>query len=160
MPQIISEHQSAFISDRLISDNILVAFETLHYLRNHNTGKTGYIALKLDISKAYDMVEWSSMDKGGIGFKDLSNFNDALLAKQTWRLLHDTNSLFYRVFKAKFFPNSSVMEATTPANASYAWRSLCMGGKSSRGVEPGESGWGNQSISGVIIGCLQGIMRR
>ena len=59
-----------------------------------------------------------------MGFKDLSNFNDAFLAKQMWRLLHDTNSLFYRVFKAKFFPNSLVMEATTPINASYAWRSL------------------------------------
>lgn len=59
MPQIISEHQSAFISDRLILDNILVAFETLHYLRNHNTSATGYMALKLDMSNAYDMVEWS-----------------------------------------------------------------------------------------------------
>ena len=36
MPQLISEHQSAFMSDRLISNNILVAFETLHYMTNHN----------------------------------------------------------------------------------------------------------------------------
>ena len=54
---LISEHQSAFMSDLLISDNILVAFETLHYMRNHNKGKTGFMALKLDMSKGYDRVE-------------------------------------------------------------------------------------------------------
>ena len=42
MPQLISKHQSAFMLDRLITDNILVAFETLHYMRNHCTGKTGF----------------------------------------------------------------------------------------------------------------------
>ena len=45
----------------------------------------------------------------------------------TWRLLHDTNSLFYHVFKAKLFPNTSVMEAKIPANASCAWRSIMRG---------------------------------
>lgn len=44
-----------------------------------------------------------------------------------WRLLHDTNSLFYWIFKAKFFPNTSVMEAKTLANASYAWKSIMRG---------------------------------
>lgn len=82
-------------------------------------------------SRKIHWAKWLDLCKpkshGGMGFKDLSNFNDALLAKQTWRLLHDTNSLFYRVFKARFFPNSSVMEATTPTNASYAWRSLVHG---------------------------------
>ena len=51
------------MSDRLISDNILVAFETLHYMRNHNKGKLGFMALKLDMTKAYDIVEWSYMEK-------------------------------------------------------------------------------------------------
>ena len=39
----------------------------------------------------------------GMGFKELAPFNEALLAKQTWRLLHNKNSLFYRVFKSRFF---------------------------------------------------------
>ena len=62
-----------------------------------------------------------------MGFKNLARFNDALLAKQTWRLLHDKTSLFYRVFKAKIFPNSSIMEAANPSSASYAWRSILRG---------------------------------
>ena len=51
------------MSDRLISDNILVTFKTLHYMRNHCTGKTGYMALKLDMSKPYDRVEWGYMQQ-------------------------------------------------------------------------------------------------
>ena len=63
MRRLISKQQSAFMSDRLISDNILVAFETLHYMRNHGMGKSSYMALKLDMSKAYDRVEWKYMEK-------------------------------------------------------------------------------------------------
>lgn len=62
-----------------------------------------------------------------MGFKNLSRFNDALLAKQTWCLLHDKSLLFYRIFKAKFFPNYSIMEATCPSLASYAWKSIIRG---------------------------------
>ena len=59
LPLIISEHQSAFLKGRLITDNILVTFETLHYMKNHNSRNTSYMALRLDMSKAYDRVEWS-----------------------------------------------------------------------------------------------------
>lgn len=83
-------------------------------------------------SRKVHWMKWEDLCKpkiqGGMGFKDLSRFNDTLLAKQTWRLLHDKTSLFYRVFKAKFFPNCIIMEAANPNSASYAWRSI-LGGR-------------------------------
>ena len=62
-----------------------------------------------------------------MGFKDLALFNDALLAKQTWRLLHHKESLFYRVFKSKIFLNCSIVEATNSSSSYYAWHSILKG---------------------------------
>ena len=63
LTQAIPESQSAFLSGRLITDNILVAFETLHYLKRKTQRKLGYMALKLDMSKAYNWVEWLFLEK-------------------------------------------------------------------------------------------------
>ena len=67
LPQLISPYQSAFVPGRLITDNVLMAYETLHAMHGRKKGKKGDIALKLDISKANDRVEWSFLK--GMMFK-------------------------------------------------------------------------------------------
>jgi hypothetical protein len=58
LPHVVSEIQSAFVPGRLITDNVLISFETLHHMHNQRSGRVGSMALKLDMSKAYDKVKW------------------------------------------------------------------------------------------------------
>lgn len=57
LPDIVSLNQSDFIPGKLITDNILIAYETLHLMNTCMLGQEGYRALKLDMSKAYDRVK-------------------------------------------------------------------------------------------------------
>lgn len=57
--KLISESQSAFIPGRLISDNIMISYEIKDFMKRKTRGKKGWMALKLNMSKAYDRVEWS-----------------------------------------------------------------------------------------------------
>ena len=57
LPHIIIENQSAFTSDHLITDNMIMAFELMHFLNHKSTGKEGFMAAKLDMSKAFNRVE-------------------------------------------------------------------------------------------------------
>ncbi|XP_019197378.1 PREDICTED: uncharacterized protein LOC109191249 [Ipomoea nil] len=63
MEGVISESQSAFIPDRLITDNILVAAEVGHFLNRKQCGMVGWSALKLDMAKTYDRMEWPFLEK-------------------------------------------------------------------------------------------------
>ena len=57
LPSLISYSQSAFMRNRYIIDNVLIGHELVHVLKHKRIGKEGYMAWKLDISKAYDRVE-------------------------------------------------------------------------------------------------------
>jgi hypothetical protein len=57
LPHIISPFQSAFIPGRLITDNVLVAYETLHTMHSKMYGKLGFMAVKINMNKAHDRVE-------------------------------------------------------------------------------------------------------
>lgn len=63
LPGVISEHQSAFVPGGNISDNVLVALELLHFMKRKNRGPEGEVVLKLDISKAYNRVDWNFLKR-------------------------------------------------------------------------------------------------
>ncbi|XP_042964797.1 uncharacterized protein LOC122299028 [Carya illinoinensis] len=62
LPEIISPNQNAFILGRIIIDNIMVAYEILHTMKVRKKGKKGSMAIKLDMSKAYDRIEWTFLE--------------------------------------------------------------------------------------------------
>ena len=55
LPEIISEEQSAFVP---ITDNIITAYKCLHFMKKKRASDLWCCALKLNMKKAYDRVEW------------------------------------------------------------------------------------------------------
>jgi hypothetical protein len=63
LDELISPNQSAFVPGRLIIDNILLAYEATHHMKNKRSGVVGLAALKLDMIKAYDRAEWGFLEQ-------------------------------------------------------------------------------------------------
>ena len=79
-------------------------------------------------SKGMHWKNWKHLCKpkseGGLAFKDLEAFNLAMLGKQVWRILTKQENLVERVFKARYFPRTSILNAPLGSRPSYAWRGL------------------------------------
>jgi hypothetical protein len=84
-----------------------------------------------DKSNKIHLLSWEKLTRskknGGLGFRDLHLFNMAMLSRQAWRLLTNTDTLCGRVLKAKYFPHSDILQCTPRTGISYSWRSILKG---------------------------------
>ncbi|KAG2303007.1 hypothetical protein Bca52824_031658 [Brassica carinata] len=82
-------------------------------------------------NKGLPWVAWKKLQytkkEGGLGFKDLPKFNDALLAKQAWRIHSKPNCLFSKLYKARYLKDKQLLEGKTCRRQSYGWASLLAG---------------------------------
>lgn len=76
-------------------------------------------------------VSWDKMTKtkaeGGLGFRDIHLFNQALLAKQTWRIITKPNCLLARILLGKYCHKQSILNVEAPSACSHGWRSILHG---------------------------------
>ncbi|XP_057791044.1 uncharacterized protein LOC131008167 [Salvia miltiorrhiza] len=79
-------------------------------------------------------IRWKSWNKlcmakveEGISFRDLSRFNQAMLAKQVRRLAKNETSLLARSLKARYFPRNDIFLASKAHKPSFVWTSLLVG---------------------------------
>ncbi|XBI48822.1 hypothetical protein VPH35_112485 [Triticum aestivum] len=77
---------------------------------------------------------WMSWDKlrlpkamGGMGFRDMRAFNQALLAKQAWRLLDRPDRLCACLLKARYYPSGQLLDTVFPGSGSEVWKGILHG---------------------------------
>src|SRR3954466_8522789 len=80
LPKLISEQQGGFVRGRIINDNILLANKLIQDIRKEVRGSN--IVMKLDVSKAYDSLNWHAL------IKVLKKFDfDERWIDMIWRLV-------------------------------------------------------------------------
>uniref|UniRef100_A0A803QI44 Reverse transcriptase zinc-binding domain-containing protein n=1 Tax=Cannabis sativa TaxID=3483 RepID=A0A803QI44_CANSA len=64
---------------------------------------------------------------GGLGFRNIVHHNQAMLAKQAWRIFTTPDSLVTSLLKAKYFKHNDFLNAATGHSPSFCWRSILWG---------------------------------
>ena len=79
-------------------------------------------------------MHWRSWDclttpkfMGGMGFRDMKLFNEAMLGRQCWRLMTEPDSLCAKVLKGRYYPKCSFIDSISTRSSSFTWRSLMYG---------------------------------
>lgn len=106
---------NCFLLPVTICDEIIKVISSFWWGQDHGKRKISWVAWKrMSIPKR----------EGGLGFKDLQNFNKALLAKQAWPILTNPTSLIARLYKGLYFPCIDFLQAKNGSQASYGWKSI------------------------------------
>lgn len=96
---VISTTQSVFVPGHLITGNIMIAYKINHYLNKKRQGNIGFGALKLDLSKAFDRLEWNYLK--GILYKMGFSNHWCLLSGAAF--LQRSTSLCFKALKLALF---------------------------------------------------------
>ncbi|CAA7029802.1 unnamed protein product [Microthlaspi erraticum] len=76
-------------------------------------------------------IAWKKLTRGksegGLGIRDIQDFNDALLSKLSWRILTKPDCLLARILKGKYFQNQSFLDCTLNTGCSHGWRGIMIG---------------------------------
>lgn len=104
-------------------------------------------------------ISWKKLTlpkgKGGLGFRDIKEFNDSLLAKLSWRILNRPESLISRVLLGRYCYNSLFLECESKGNMSHGWKGILAGKEVLKKEWAGSSAMAKASKSGKILGSQQ-----
>lgn len=83
------------------------------------------------MDKGKRKIAWLAWDNlilpksmGGMDFRDMRAFNQALLTKQAWRLIENPESLVARLPQAKYYPSGNLVGTVFTSNASAVWHGI------------------------------------
>ncbi|CAN1335068.1 Putative ribonuclease H protein At1g65750 [Linum perenne] len=86
---------------------------------------------KVIVARGIHWLAWKKLcrprTEGGLGFKNFQSFNQTLLAKQGWLLITKPDSLVTKIYKGRYFHNSTFLEAKLGSRPSWAWNGLLFG---------------------------------
>lgn len=82
-------------------------------------------------SKKMAWIAWNKLirpkEQGGLDFRDIQSFNEAYLAKLTWRIINNPDSLLSRILLGKYCPNEAILSVSAKSDISHGWRGVLIG---------------------------------